>query len=134
MWGTPILTPFVVIFLRFIPTDVGNTCLPLNDLSCISVHPHRCGEHHIANAFSLFYFGSSPQMWGTLLYLAKINLGTRFIPTDVGNTDTERFYQQFLSVHPHRCGEHLFFIIESCAVSGSSPQMWGTQHHCYRNS
>ena len=45
MWGTPRRTVGTRDFVRFIPTDVGNTRLKTLIPALTPVHPHRCGEH-----------------------------------------------------------------------------------------
>ena len=106
-WGTWIGTNTSVLFLRFIPTCVGNmpglftrarksagsspcawgTCIPASESAALmAVHPHARGEH------ALVCHGSP--------------LLPRFIPTHVGN---------MLLV---RNAENIAF--------GSSPRTWGT--------
>ena len=57
--------------------------------------------------FHALYFltGSSPRMWGTLIYKIKVDILNRFIPTHVGNSCLERSGRMLFSVHPHACGE-----------------------------
>jgi len=132
---------------RFIPTCVGNTMaerdflrfcggssprvwgirIAIRDpLSCLSVHPHVCGEYEDAPRFCFVARGSSPRVWGIrrkmcwkwrnasvhphvcgeyiLLTLNQIS-HRRFIPTCVGNTPVS-----FSSTSPS---------------TGSSPRVWG---------
>ena len=45
VWGTPNFMKCFSYSNRFIPTGVGNTLsLSMSD-NCMTVHPHRCGEH-----------------------------------------------------------------------------------------
>jgi len=106
MWGTHIKATFSEFIKRFIPTHVGNTTaedvIPPQAL----VHPHACGEHDEKKCEVGLKAGSSPRMWGTLLFLwIEITLG-RFIPTHVGNTGFICLTLFFSTVHPHACGEH----------------------------
>ena len=130
MWGT-LLTPVGrTVYVRFIPTHVGNAPLPLPAALPISVHPHACGErpaHRHTNAGKV---GSSPRMWGTQHCRLPQCRQLRFIPTHVGNaTDLERFFRRF-TVHPHACGERLLVRLFGGACRGSSPRMWGTLGLC----
>ena len=50
----------------------------------------------------------------------------RFIPTGVGNTKGDMRKCRISPVHPHGCGEHLWFDPDHCRESGSSPRVWGT--------
>jgi len=86
MWGTPGSATPLPGRRRFIPTHVGNTTSIGTAPSREAVHPHACGEHWIIAYLSNTLIGSSPRMWGTLIFIALIWLLSRFIPTHVGNT------------------------------------------------
>ena len=68
MWGTPILSENTIHLTRFIPTHVGNTYLVFLQPMTHTVHPHACGEHCGASDLHAIGIGSSPRMWGTLLF------------------------------------------------------------------
>ena len=71
--------------------------------------------------------GSSPRMWGTVIYQPAVRRVTRFIPTYVGNRpDASRSVVQS-SVHPHVCGEQRVAGVWHQWDDGSSPRMWGTE-------
>ena len=106
MWGTQLDETNKGYKLRFIPTDVGNTVKHNTEDSIPSVHPHRCGEHHLMLFSYPYITGSSPQMWGTPLKSKGKHSQIRFIPTDVGNTRLVLYTLPNPAVHPHRCGEH----------------------------
>jgi len=112
---------------RFIPTHVGNSLILIERYMLRSVHPHACGElRHAGDSFT-HGGGSSPRMWGTLLYIDHLKLCARFIPTHVGNSFSIDLRPSQGPVHPHACGELIntsFFISH---MIGSSPRMWGTQ-------
>ena len=71
---------------RFIPTCVGNTATPGDELLVATVHPHVRGEYAIWTAWSSRPAGSSPRAWGIHKGGGLMHTGTRFIPTCVGNT------------------------------------------------
>jgi len=71
-------------------------------------------------------YGSSPRMWGTLLYTPGGDEVDRFIPTHVGNTPPIPPQKNPRPVHPHACGEHTFDGGAGVDNLGSSPRMWGT--------
>ena len=85
MWGTHRCKIFYVSLERFIPTHVGNAKHGMVELSEDPVHPHACGErkHRFISKASIY--GSSPRMWGTLVYWCRYLSTRRFIPTHVGN-------------------------------------------------
>ena len=86
MWGTLEYDPEALAEARFIPTHVGNTPSHIPNRRMGTVHPHACGEHpRLARRF-LFFFGSSPRMWGTPTHHYEHWTQNRFIPTHVGNT------------------------------------------------
>ena len=65
VWGTRKKSSHGLIATRFIPTGVGNTVTPAEDIDGNPVHPHRCGEHNTTTFALKSFFGSSPQVWGT---------------------------------------------------------------------
>ena len=104
-WLFPVLNPS---YVRFIPTGVGNTNSFSNQITNPTVHPHRRGEHRMSPGFNGCWYGSSPQAWGTHIRPQQRVQIERFIPTGVGNTDTQPMVQSVRSVHPHRRGEHTY--------------------------
>ena len=105
---------------------MGNTELVLAFRANHVVHPHACGEHDSLGTCDNFTNGSSPRVWGTRSYFLKLVLIIRFIPTRVGNTNTQTVSTVFQTVHPHACGEHRAFMSLREAMDGSSPRVWGT--------
>ena len=59
-----------LVFLRFIPTCVGNCSGLVAFCPVSSVHPHVCGELICFNTALLDIAGSSPRVWGTA-YVAQ---------------------------------------------------------------
>ena len=106
---------------------MGNTIITSFAGYTLTVHPHRHGEHTCSPTEANNFSGSSPQTWGTRLILGLQVMLTRFIPTDMGNTDGETTASGSLTVHPHRHGEHWSQLIRELHDAGSSPQTWGTQ-------
>jgi len=127
VWGTFSIRIAYLRIGRFIPTCVGN----ITDLPCNGrrkpVHPHVCGEHAYRRISWELICGSSPRVWGTSPLCGSRIIGSRFIPTCVGNmfwfisfTMTARFIptcvgnilsfyyrRDVAAVHPHVCGEHM---------------------------
>ena len=91
-----------------------------------AVHPHVCGEHIFQKTSSDPLIGSSPRVWGTLPIRQGSVIRYRFIPTCVGNTSPSMIMLLPTTVHPHVCGEHTPSTEVSCALTGSSPRVWGT--------
>ena len=106
VWGTRLWWTAAGDAVRFIPTRVGNTGLPITHPHCCTVHPHACGEHGRPRFTATEFGGSSPRVWGTRLNLCGREADHRFIPTRVGNTPPCLFGLPGWTVHPHACGEH----------------------------
>ncbi len=108
MWGTHFRNISVISATRFIPTHVGNTRPARADRFPGTVHPHACGEHGPGKFGRLWWYGSSPRMWGTPRYSVPPGALSRFIPTHVGNTTGTAPASVVDAVHPHACGEHTY--------------------------
>ncbi len=126
-WGTHLQFKPNGPLLRFIPTRVGNTPIPVQKPGRETVHPHARGEHRCGGGKTRFFRGSSPRAWGTL-YLNKSRPPLlRFIPTRVGNTNPSAGKTCNKAVHPHARGEHINPAMGAMPEDGSSPRAWGTQ-------
>ena len=126
MWGTRLTLFNIAKYMRFIPTQVGNTIILSKPFHFNTVHPHACGEHVLISPATSREYGSSPRMWGTPDIASPRRCPGRFIPTHVGNTWSKLSILSKLSVHPHACGEHDERCININIIFGSSPRMWGT--------
>ncbi len=127
MWGTLHGQIELGFCRRFIPTHVGNTPKAFAPCECQTVHPHACGEHKIIFRVVYDIDGSSPRMWGTHPVSLFFSFPRRFIPTHVGNTINQYLGLVVCTVHPHACGEHIYYRYILSNIFGSSPRMWGTQ-------
>ncbi len=125
MWGILFRRCGMGVFPRFIPTHVGNTVMMLAFYGCQAVHPHACGEYKVNTDAPPDTHGSSPRMWGILLFPFQYGRNLRFIPTHVGNTSLLPPVSGWASVHPHACGEYLLSSKNLYPACGSSPRMWG---------
>ena len=126
MWGTHRRVNQRHHVGRFIPTHVGNASRSRPGCRRRPVHPHACGERLDDVHWSTMRGGSSPRMWGTLLFPVDHQLELRFIPTHVGNAPRWRTATSRRPVHPHACGERHISRSPVCICAGSSPRMWGT--------
>ena len=133
VWGTHSAVLPEWSWGRFIPTCVGNTYTNSTELPIPAVHPHVCGEHAGDRHTPGTRFGSSPRVWGTLLFGGDKSYETRFIPTCVGNTSTRSKITSHQAVHPHVCGEHTSAHSDGDTLYGSSPRVWGTRNPTFWN-
>ena len=92
-----------------------------------SVHPHARGEHARTCASMVVPFGSSPRTWGTRPDRPNGSVTRRFIPTHVGNTNSDSPSVVLAAVHPHARGEHDHGSKLIPGALGSSPRTWGTR-------
>ena len=126
VWGTYNPNIERAILLRFIPTCVGNIIFDCLRYITGTVHPHVCGEHKGRLEQVCPSSGSSPRVWGTCNGKPSGVAYFRFIPTCVGNISDFLMCADFLSVHPHVCGEHGSRPKKQKRKGGSSPRVWGT--------
>ena len=105
-WGTRVQGPAQFVFIRFIPTCMGNSHIHSSWYSDSAVHPHVHGELMLRTSKLPGVDGSSPRAWGTRDVLLK---------------ELKRF-----TVHPHVHGELTEHEGEYCGAHGSSPRAWGT--------
>ena len=127
VWGTLLTRILSSCFSRFIPTCVGNSSCPVAMLMSRSVHPHVCGELFTPFRQDHVTSGSSPRVWGTRVGCCGFRSKVRFIPTCVGNSALRRDLRDWISVHPHVCGELKDGSKAITGTAGSSPRVWGTQ-------
>ena len=86
------------------------------------------GEHTVKSLTDALRFGSSPHARGTRRDSISPRPAARFIPTCVGNTQTQETPCTQLPVHPHMRGEHHMSESQTVIEGGSSPHAWGTHH------
>ena len=125
-WGTRLLHCRRYLFLRFIPTHMGNAPTQATPCALATVHPHAHGERVDANMPQTNEAGSSPRTWGTPASCRLDTSLSRFIPTHMGNADSGEMYAAVDSVHPHAHGERADHYFLSHSKPGSSPRTWGT--------
>ena len=111
---------------RFIPTCVGNRRALHATAHTNPVHPHVRGEQENVGLPVKCEAGSSPRAWGTGVLLTVTWLGSRFIPTCVGNRCPATRRACPIPVHPHVRGEQARDQRPLHDNSGSSPRAWGT--------
>ena len=85
-WGTHKTNLPDQLFLRFIPTRVGNSAKKMTTINALSVHPHAGGELFLRDIRYCLNSGSSPRGWGTHKMNKEQLTQKRFIPTRVGNS------------------------------------------------
>ena len=125
MWGQEILKNLGYATAGIIPTRVG-TRLRLFNLNNIKQdHPHACGDKR----FTIFSVnsetGSSPRVWGQVLFFFVLLFTCGIIPTRVGTRTVQPLPSSAGGDHPHACGDKSSLGKVASNVSGSSPRVWG---------
>ena len=110
---------------RFTPTRVGNAIWLTVSVTLTAVHPHACGECLMQRVCLLLLSGSPPRVWGMLQLTQHLTRVQRFTPTRVGNAYASGRGRLDGMVHPHACGECIWFKPFNDLVSGSPPRVWG---------
>ena len=83
----------------------------------MTVHPRTHGEHFSGSRIVNRFRGSSPYTRGTRLRCSKPTPNSRFIPVHTGNTNVERNFWIYVTVHPRTHGEH---VLESSVIQIST--------------
>ena len=110
---------------RFTPTCVGKTAAACAAAALTAVHPHLCGEDTWATSTNAGVVGSPPPVWGRRLQ-ERGDIGrSRFTPTCVGKTLRNSGAPKSIPVHPHLCGEDIYYSWTDWAGTGSPPPVWG---------
>ena len=125
MWGQEILKNLGYATAGIIPTRVG-TRLRLFNLNNIKQdHPHACGDKR----FTIFSVnsetGSSPRVWGQVLFFFVLLFTCGIIPTRVGTSFSVRSSTISAGDHPHACGDKKKILTDLQKTRGSSPRVWG---------
>jgi len=106
---------------------VGNALPESGRITKTPVHPHSRGERKTIFGTIPCIAGSSPLAWGTRVVRLDPGLQGRFIPTRVGNAQSNFRDRPQPAVHPHSRGERPCLAANMGSSTGSSPLAWGTQ-------
>ena len=125
MWGQAKGKEKGNLSIRIIPTRVGTSDSTLDDLTIFKDHPHACGDKLQMNIYTDRNTGSSPRVWGQDWIQGKTERYERIIPTRVGTSDVDVFFNPFFRDHPHACGDKFVSLYTLKPLMGSSPRVWG---------
>ncbi len=90
-------------------------------------HPHAYGDKKNDKKRGLGSEGSSPRVWGQVLYIRILPNITRIIPTRVGTRYPSMMHSESGKDHPHACGDKYGYISALLVFLGSSPRVWGQE-------
>ena len=125
VWGQDIAMTAAKINSRIIPTRVGTSVGARLKNRLGQDHPHACGDKYRQTYPPAAYKGSSPRVWGQVIYNNYLRTPNRIIPTRVGTSLSHLLYLLCSQDHPHACGDKSSFIEKIVTRMGSSPRVWG---------
>ena len=125
MWGQAAPTNIIPKESRIIPTRVGT-----RDTSTIVQiisrdHPHACGDKPCKDPAKSAMIGSSPRVWGEVVYDMFFIAFIGIIPTRVGTSYCWQSGHGLCKDHPHACGDKSMKMSSITSPKGSSPRVWG---------
>ena len=88
-------------------------------------HPHACGDKTSTLTILPADTGSSPCVWGQVLYGVIQMPKPGIIPMRVGTSCCHSTAQSLPEDHPHACGDKQHLTARSSRRAGSSPCVWG---------
>ena len=124
-WGIRIGPRRIGKYVRFTPTQVGNTRWRNQPFALLTVHPHAGGEYYAWPRDGAWGVGSPPRRWGIQIAIPQPIMCDRFTPTQVGNTSKAMSAKSIMTVHPHAGGEYKVLPDRVWFDVGSPPRRWG---------
>ena len=107
VWGQVSLCATTCRTRRIIPTRVGTRSHAEAVKRPSLDHPHACGDKRHKDSSFHKHKGSSPRVWGQVVFVAvAVNLAG-IIPTRVGTSKGRKDTAICHRDHPHACGDKL---------------------------
>ena len=125
VWGQGSVAFVGDVFTRIIPTRVGTSPFAVFKKGKLKDHPHACGDKVYQVVLKLRSIGSSPRVWGQVVFNANFHNPTGIIPTRVGTSFIDFLTSYLTQDHPHACGDKNSFVTCLLYSGGSSPRVWG---------
>ena len=133
MWGQVHKSVGAVDNFGIIPTRVGTRlALRLAVYHCQD-HPHACGDKDMMIITELSGLGSSPRVWGQVVFLLPLGCRCGIIPTRVGTSKRKTASSLEKKDHPHACGDKTGSEASAATEMGSSPRVWGQEKDRYQS-
>ena len=125
VWGQASTTIVGISAIGIIPTRVG-TRQGLKHFDTVAEdHPHACGDKAFETVGLWKLEGSSPRVWGQVVFHLRSKPVHRIIPTRVGTSFLVFCSEVFTKDHPHACGDKRATFLVRIPSLGSSPRVWG---------
>ena len=112
---------------RSIPTCVGQPITGTSSNLSYKVYPHVCGAATSVSKVAHSGMGLSPRVWGSRLVLHAAVVGSRSIPTCVGQPQHRGAVSGPAEVYPHVCGAAPVACGIVTISRGLSPRVWGSR-------
>ena len=125
VWGQVYNAFSIRSYFRIIPTRVGTRLQWRSARITPTDHPHACGDKRKRTMNARDKLGSSPRVWGQVVFLLSYRCADRIIPTRVGTRTDECDMLTFKQDHPHACGDKSVTSRNGFCKRGSSPRVWG---------
>ena len=127
VWGQVIKIRPYKKSVRIIPTRMGTSGGVLMGRHNGRDHPHAYGDKKLLPKQIKGGTGSSPRVWGQVAICLYIPPFNRIIPTRMGTSIGSASFRGRREDHPHAYGDKPLAFCALCALSGSSPRVWGQE-------
>ncbi len=125
MWGQVLIILKNNVASGIIPMRVGTRGFVYGSDGQAEDHPHACGDKSSTLTSSPVRAGSSPCVWGQVLYVFHASKSPWIIPMRVGTSTIWSDTNDKTRDHPHACGDKYLYRFTAYAGAGSSPCVWG---------
>ena len=125
VWGQADKNEALTMQNGIIPTRMGTRATYKVIAVCYWDHPHAYGDKYETSLQSRSIDGSSPRVWGQVVFHLRSKPVHRIIPTRMGTSPSPCRYKGLSKDHPHAYGDKLFFTCVLNQSIGSSPRVWG---------
>ena len=88
-------------------------------------HPHAYGDKVLRSDTATDERGSSPRVWGQVIFGIRKNRFMRIIPTRMGTSIVLCQIRYRQKDHPHAYGDKCLVNFVELELIGSSPRVWG---------
>ena len=127
VWGSQLAIISSPIYMRSIPTCVGQPVEGTRTTLPFRVYPHVCGAAGLDDSVSHICRGLSPRVWGSPVMTTSTKESKGSIPTCVGQPKPAGSAGCAREVYPHVCGAASGHTRRAIAEGGLSPRVWGSQ-------
>ena len=108
-----------------IPTRMGTSSCNVFNVDTPTDHPHAYGDKTLMFGFVEVCHGSSPRVWGQVIFSPLATRLARIIPTRMGTRTAQLIPLTLPEDHPHAYGDKTMTVYQNGQRPGSSPRVWG---------